>query len=115
MVERDQIRTGVKLRVLRRLGRVTRGTVGCVTMMRTEQWGIPWGFTTSWQALGVKNRCSRYFTEADLDRFEILPASQPAVMEAIPAERMSLHQLPLPFTEWCLYRGNEMIDSCETW
>jgi hypothetical protein len=84
-------------------------------MIRTEQWGIPWGFTTYWQTHNVKNRCSRYFTEADLDMFEILPASKPAEMEAVPAEWMSLHQLPLPFTEWCLYRGNEMIDSCETW
>ncbi len=101
--------------MLRRFGRVALGTAGRVNLVRTEQWGIPWGFTTVWRTLSVKNRSSRYFTEADLDMFEILLASKPAEMEAVQAERISLHQLPLPFTEWCLYRGNEMVDSCETW
>ena len=84
-------------------------------MIRGEEWGIPWGFTTFWQSCKVKNRCSRYFTDADLDLFEVLPLHQRANMKLIPDERIPLQQLPLPFTEWCLYRGHNMIDSCETW
>lgn len=111
MVGREQIRMGAALRVLRQIGRIAPGTVGCVNMIRAEQWGIPWGFTILWQTPRVKNRCSRYFTDADL--FEVV--SQPASMEPTPAKGISPRQLPLPFTEWCLYRGNDMIDSCETW
>jgi hypothetical protein len=47
--------------------------------------------------------------------FEIHPASKPVEMEAVPAERISRYQFPLPCTRWCLYRGNEMIHSYETW
>lgn len=115
MIGREQIRMGAALRVFRQIGRVAPGTVGCVNMIRAEQWGLPWGFTILWQTAKVKNRCSRYFTDADLDLFEVVPVRQPANMEPIPAEGISPRQLPLPFTEWCLYRGNDVIDSCETW
>lgn len=55
------------------------------------------------------------FHRSDLDLFEVLPLHQRANMKLIPDERIPLQQLPLPFTEWCLYRGHNMIDSCETW
>src|SRR5687767_15834708 len=103
MVERGQIQTGAMLQVLRRLGCVAPGTVGRVSMIRAEQRGIPWAFTTFWPLSVKKQRC-RYFTEADLAMFEILATGQPAAVEAVRGERIAPHQLSLPFTEWCLYR-----------
>jgi hypothetical protein len=114
MVEQEQIRMGTTLRMLRQLGRVAKGAVGRVNMVRTEQSSIPWGFTISWQTIRVKNRSSRYYTKADLNIFEVVPANKPAENQAVPVEPIALHQLHLPFTDWGLYRGNEMIDSCET-
>lgn len=114
MVLRDQIRPGMRLRVLRQVGGVPRGMVGRVDTIREERWGTPWGFSLYWQDGRVKNRYSLYFVETDLAIFEmIVEAPEPTASQHVP--ETSVHQLPLPFTEWSLYRGSDVVDSYEAW
>jgi hypothetical protein len=121
MVTREQIQNGTHLRLLNRLGNVAVGTVGIVRTIREERSDIAWAFSVYWEDYGLKNRYSLYFTEGDLGVFEVaseIPTAEIHPTSIRPAKarpRDSLNQLALPFTEWCLYRGTDVIGSFETW
>jgi hypothetical protein len=64
----------------------------------------------------MKNRHSLFFTEADLEAFEIVPEeTAEMIVKSLRPARYSSEQLDLPFTEWIMYRGNEVVDTFETW
>jgi hypothetical protein len=121
MVTREQIQNGTRLRLLNPLGNIAVGTIGIVQSIREERRDIAWAFCVYWEDYALKNRFSLYFSEVDLGSFEVVEDVPPA--EIHPASirptkarsRDSPNQLTLPFTEWCLYRGTELVDSFETW
>jgi hypothetical protein len=123
MVTREQIQNGVRLRLLRPLGNIAVSTIGIVQTIREERSDIAWAFSVYWEDYGLKNRFSLYFTEGDLRFFEVasevLPRVDPGfsrhATRRSTRRREALNQLTLPFTEWCLYRGADVVDNFETW
>jgi hypothetical protein len=121
MVTREQIQNGIRLRLLRPLGNIAANTIGIVQTIREERSDSAWAFSVYWEDYGLKNRFSLYFTEGDLGVFEVASEVLPAAETNLPSIRSARrsrdvpNQLTLPFTEWCLYRGTELIDSFETW
>ena len=116
MIEREKIQRGTRLRLLRQRDGVACGTVGRVDTIREENWGAAWGFSVYWDDYRKKNRYSLYFTEADLENFELAGASQSPVYAGKVARRharVSSVQLVLPFTEVALYRGTDIVGSFE--
>ena len=116
MIERDKILHGTRLRLLRPKDVVAQGTLGRVDTVREENWGAAWGFSVYWDDYRKKNRYSLYFTEADLENFELAGASQSPVYAGKVARRharVSSVQLVLPFTEVALYRGTDIVGSFE--
>jgi hypothetical protein len=114
MVELEKIQHGTKLRLLRQRDGVAFGALGRVDTIREENWGTAWGFNVYWDDYRKKNRYSLFFTEADLEHFELVSASadRPAI-ERIPPAKYSPLQLVLPFTEVALYRGTEVVGTLE--
>jgi hypothetical protein len=54
--------------------------------------------------------------EADLEAFEIVTEdTAEVVVKSSRRARYPSEQLDLPFTKWVLYRGNDVVDSFETW
>ncbi|MDQ6733677.1 MAG: hypothetical protein M3Z35_06100 [Nitrospirota bacterium] len=53
---------------------------------------MPWGFSAYWQDSRMKNQCSVYFRETDLDLFEIVLSSTPVRMKRAVSEHVPLHQ-----------------------
>jgi hypothetical protein len=123
MVTREQIQNGVRLRLLNPLGNIAVGTIGIVESIREEQINCAWAFCVSWEEFNLKNRFSLYFTEGDLGFFEVanevLPRVDPGftrhATRASTRRRDAPNQLTLPFTEWCLHRGADVVGSFETW
>jgi hypothetical protein len=116
MVERHKIQHGTRLRLLRQRDGVAFGALGRVDTIREENWGTAWGFSVYWDNHRKKNRYSLFFTEADLEPFEILIAdTAKVVVKSFCKPRRSSEQLDLPFTRWILYRGSDAVDSFETW
>ena len=116
MIEREKIQRGTRLRLLRQRDGVACGTVGRVDTIREKNWGAAWGFSVYWDDYRKKNRYSLYFTEADLENFELAGASQSPLYAGKVARRQarfSSIQLVLPFTEVALYRGTEIVGSFE--
>ncbi len=68
--------------------------------VREENWGTAWGFSVYWDDSRKKNRYSLFFTEADLDCFELVAetAARP-IVERLRLSKSSPLQLALPFTE----------------
>jgi hypothetical protein len=75
-----------------------------VDTIREENWATAWGFSVYWDDYRMKNRYSLFFTEADLERFELVLglADRPTIERIGPAKSSPL-QLVLPFTELALY------------
>ena len=116
MVEREKIKDGTRLRLLRQKDGVPAGTLARVHTIREGNWGTVWGFSVYWDDYRTKNKYSLMFTEADLEAFEIVSEdTAEVVVNSSRRARYSSEQLELPFTEWVLYRGNDMVDSFETW
>jgi hypothetical protein len=120
MVTREEIQNGVRLRLLRPLGNIAVDTIGIVQTIREERSDIAWAFSVYWEDYGLKNRYSLYFGEGDLGVFEVagevVPAEIPARSTRRSTQRRQApNQLTLPFTEWCLYRGADVVGSFETW
>jgi hypothetical protein len=128
MVTREQIQRGVRLRLLRPLGNIAANTIGLVQIaryrsqsIREERSDTAWAFSVYWEDYGLKNRFSLYFTEGDLGVFEVaseVPAADIHLTSSRSRRRFTKdapNQLALPFTEWCLYRGADVVGSFETW
>ena len=116
MLEREKIQHGTRLRLLRQRDGVAPGTLGSVRTVREENPATAWGFSVYWDDYSKKNRYSLMFTEADLEAFEIVTEDvAEVVVKSSRRARYSSEQLDLPFTEWVLYRGNDVVDSFETW
>ncbi len=116
MVKRDQIYHGVKLRAVQQLHHIAPGTVGTVTSISEARQDAAWAFSLYWQDYSLKNRYSLYFSEADIEAFEILTEdTAEALIRPSRRARYSAEQLDLPFTEWVLYRGSDIVDTFETW
>jgi hypothetical protein len=114
MIIREKVQRGTRLRLLRQRDGVAFGTVGRVDTIRKENWGTAWGFSLYWDDYRKKNRYSLIFTEADLEHFELVSASDDrATVEAIRKAKSSPLQLVLPFTEVALYRGTEVVGPFE--
>ncbi len=114
MVERDKIQRGAGLRLLRQKDDVTSGTGAWVRTVREENWGTAWAFSVYWDDYRIKNRYSLFFTEADLEHFELVSASNDRpIIERIRHSTSSPLQLVLPFTEVALYRGTEVVGTFE--
>jgi hypothetical protein len=114
MIEQEKIRHGTRLRLLRQRDGVGFGIVGRVHTIREENWGTAWGFSLYWEDYRQKNRYSLFFTEADLEHFELVAASADRPMiEPIRPSKSSPLQLVLPFTEVALYRGTELVGTFE--
>jgi hypothetical protein len=85
-----------------------------VDTIREENWGGRRGPLAYWDDYRKKNRYSLFFTEADLEHFELVSASADRpTMEPIRPGKSSPLQLALPFTEAALYRGPEVVDTFE--
>jgi hypothetical protein len=93
---------------------VAAGTLGRVHTVREENWGTAWAFSVYWEDYRKKNRYSLFFTEADLEHFELVSpsADRPTIQRIGPANSSPL-QLVLPFTEVALYRGTEVVGTFE--
>ena len=116
MIEREKIQSGTRVRLLRQRDGVASGTLARVQTIRQENWGTAWGFSVYWDDYRTKNKYSLMLTEADLEAFEIVTEdTAKVVVKSSRRARYSSEQLDLPFTEWVLYRGNDVVDSFETW
>jgi hypothetical protein len=121
MVTREQIQRGTRLRLLRPLGNIAANTIGIVQTIQEERSDTPWAFSVYWEDYALKNRFSLYFGEGDLGVFEVVedgPAREihlPSVRSRKRFTKDAPNQLTLPFTEWCLYRGADVVGSFETW
>jgi hypothetical protein len=123
MVTREQIQNGTRLRLLRPLGNIAVDTIGIVQTIREERSDTAWAFSVYWEDYGLSNRFSLYFTEGDLGVFEVASEGVPRVDRGFTRHatrrstqrRQPPNQLTLPFTEWCLYRGADVVGSFETW
>jgi hypothetical protein len=114
MIEREKIHQGTKLRLLRQRDGVAFGALGQVDTIREENWGTAWAFSVYWDDYRKKNRYSLFFTEADLEHFELVSASADCpTIEPIRLAKSSPLQLALPFTEAALYRGTEVVGTFE--
>jgi hypothetical protein len=63
--------------------------------VREPKAGWQWGFTVQWQGVRAKDRYSAYFSEIDLERFEIAPEEAETLFQRGP--RWRPEQLHLPF------------------
>lgn len=110
MTKRENIRCGVRLRSLRPQHRVTFGTLGRVDTIREENWATGWGFSIYWDVYRIKNRYSLFFTDAELEAFEIVTEeTAEVVVKPLRRARYSFEQLALTFTEWIMYRGTDVV------
>lgn len=72
------------------------------------------GFSVYWDDYRKKNRYSLFFTEADLECFELVSASADRpIIERLRIGKSLPLQLLLPFTEVALYRGTEVVGTFE--
>lgn len=112
MVERENIQRGTRLKLLSQRDGVASGTLARVDTVREENRGTAWGFSVYWDDYRKKNRYSLFFTEADLESFELAEEKWP-----IPETGAILRplQLALPFTQWQLYRGTDVLGDGEAW
>ncbi len=113
MLERDKIRPGLKLKLLRQLQQIKPGTVALVDTVKEETWSQKWAFSVRWENYRLKNRYSLCFGEGELEHFELLEdlaESTDEVLRLTPST-----QLLLPFTQVHLYRGAEIVGDFEMW
>jgi hypothetical protein len=123
MVTREQIQNGTRLRLLNPLGNIAANTIGIVQSIREERSDTAWAFSVYWEDYALKNRFSLYFTEGDLGVFEVASEGvsrvDPGFIKSSTTRSTrrleAPNQLTLPFTEWCLYRGADVVGSFETW
>jgi hypothetical protein len=112
----DQIAYGVTVRALVPFDDIPAGTVATIDQVRSDSG--EWRFSVRWQCFRAKGRSpySLFFTAAQLAHFELVDGgSDRARVTELKAsvaevkEETSPPQLSLPFTEWALYQGTEVI------
>jgi hypothetical protein len=105
MLKRENIQHGTRLRLLRPQHGVAFGTMGRVDIIREKNMATAWAFGLYWDDYRMKNRHSLFFTEADLEAFEIVTEeTAEVVVKPLRRARYSSEQLDLPFTGWIMYR-----------
>jgi hypothetical protein len=83
-----------------------------VTMDQVRSDAGEWRFSVHWQCFRAKGRSpySLFFTAAHLPQFELADGESDSVrVTEVKADTKPL-QLCLPFTEWALYQGTEIVN-----
>jgi hypothetical protein len=89
---------------------IPAGTVATIDQICTDP--DEWRFSVQWQCFRAKGRSqySLFFTAAQLAQFELADVgSDRARVTDVKEADTSPRQLSLPFTEWALYQGTEVI------
>ena len=105
----DQIAYGVTVRALVAFDDIPAGTVATIDQVRSD--GGEWRFSVRWQYFRAKGPSpySIFFTAAHLPQFELADHGSDTVRVTEVKPDTSPRQLCLPFTEWALYQGTEVI------
>jgi hypothetical protein len=104
----DQIAYGVTVRALVPFDDIPAGTIATIDQVRSD--AGEWRFSVRWEFFRAKGPYSTFFTAAHLRQFELADHGSDRARGTEVKVDTRPRQLCLPFTEWALYQGTEVIN-----